>query len=154
MNKYHNNFYFKALIKTFKIHKRLNDADLRKVINVFGKKDDNGFYLPHLLFSSVSLLYTFDLIDTYCNLIGHQYAKDVALYHMRKIQKGEGLGSSDLKYTTQQFKRLLKGDKNMFECFLDAIKKYQIKKWINRNMHCNHYLDDKGFYDVIYGNKC
>ena len=153
MNKYHNNFYFKALIKTFKMHKRLNDADLRKVINVFGKNDEDGFYLPHLLFSSVSFLHPFDLIDTYCNLIGHQYAKDVALYHMRKIQKGEGIGSSDLKYTIQQFERLLKGEKYMLNNFIDAIRHYQIKSWINRNMHCLHSLDDEKIYDVIYGNE-
>ena len=153
MKDYCKNFYFKALIKTLKIHRHLNDTCLRELITNFGKYDEDGFHLPHLLFSTRPFFNPFGLINTYCNLIGHQYAKDVALYHLKKINEGSRLESGDLKYTTQQFERLLKGDKNMFECFLDAIKNYQIKNWIYRTMHCNYYLDDKGFYDVIYGNE-
>ena len=153
MNKFHKNFYFKALIKTFKIHKRLNDADLKNILQFFGKYDEDGFHLPHLLFSVMPFSNVLNLINTYCNLIGHQYAKDVALYHLKKINEGARLESGDVKYTTQQFERLLKGNKYMYDCFLDAIKNYKIKNWIYRTMHCKHDLDDKGFYDVIYGNE-
>ena len=153
MNKFHKNFYFKALIKTFKIHKRLNDADLKNILCFFGKYDEDGFHLPHLLFSVMPFNDVFDLIDTYCNLIGHQYAKDVAFYHLKKIKEGDRLKSSDLKITIQQFERLLKGDEIILHSFIYAIKHYQIKNWIRKNMNCHNFLDDKGFYDVIYGNE-
>ena len=153
MNEFHKNFYFKALIKTFKIHKRLNDADLKNILYSFGKYDEDGFHLPHLLFSAMPFSNVLDLVDTYCNLIGYQYAKDVALYHLKKIKEGNRLKGGDLKFTIQQFERLLKGDEIILHSFIYAIKHYQIKNWISRNMNCPNFLDDKGFYDVIYGNK-
>lgn len=153
MNKFHKNFYFKALIKTFKIHKRLNDTDLKNILRFFGKYDEDGFHLPHLLFSVMPFSNVLNLIETYCNLIGHQYAKDVALYHLKKIKEGDSLKSDDLKFTIQQFERLLKGDEIILHSFIYAIKHYQIKNWIGRNMCCHNFLDDKGFYDVIYGNE-
>jgi hypothetical protein len=154
MNEFHKNFYFKALIKTFKIHKRLNDTDLKNILRFFGKYDEDGFHLPHLLFSVMPFSNVFDLVDTYCTLIGHQYAKDVALYHLKKIKEGNRLKGCDLKFTIQQFERLLKGDEMILHSFIYAIKHYQIKNWIRKNMNCPNSLDDKGFYDIIYGNEC
>jgi hypothetical protein len=154
MNKFHKNFYFKALIKTFKIHKRLNDADLKNILQFFGKYDEDGFHLPHLLFSVMPFSNIFDLVDTYCNLIGRKYAKDVAFYHLKKIKDGNKFKGGDLKFTTQQFERLLNGEEIMLHSFIYAIKHYQIKNWIRKNMNCPNSLDDKGFYDIIYGNEC
>lgn len=154
MKDYCKNFYFKALIKTLKIHRHLNNTCLRELITNFGKYDEDGFHLPHLLFSTRPFYNPFDLVDTYCNLIGRQYAKDVALYHLKKIKEGDNrLRSNDLKFTIQQFERLLKGDETILHSFIYAIKHYQIKNWIGRNMCCHNFLDDKEFYDVIYGNE-
>lgn len=150
MQSYHNNFYFKALIKTLKIHRRLNDICLRELITNFGKYDEDGFHLPHLLFSTRPFFNPFDLINTYCELIGHKYAQDVALYHLKKFKNGDRLEYGVKKYTIQQFEKLLNGDKLIIEDFINAIKQYQIKNWIYRTMHCNNFLDDKEFYNVIY----
>ena len=155
MKNYHNNFYFKALIKTVKIHRRLDDVDLKEIIKRFGEKDGVCFSLPHLIFSIMPIKFVNDLIDTYCELIAHQYAKDIASYYMQKIKEGNILYSDDINLTVKQLNRLLNKDDAMMYCFTKAIKNYQLKSWMKKAMHCsNKYLNDEELYDLIYGNKC
>lgn len=155
MQSYHNNFYFKALIKTFKTHRRLDDIDLKEIIKRFGKKDGECFKLPHLIFSINSVKFVNDLIDTYCDLIAHQYAKDIASYYIQKIKDGNNLHIRDVKLTVKQLNRLLNKDDVMVYSFTEAIKSYQLRNWIKKVMCCSDfYLDDEELYDLIYGNKC
>ena len=155
MQNYRNNFYFKALIKTVKIHRRLDDVDLKEIIQKFGEKIYESFDLPHLIFSSNPRKYVNDLIDTYCDLIAHQYAKDIASYYIQKIKERNNLHSDDIKFTVNQLNRLLNTDDVMMYSFTVAIKNYQLKSWIRKTMHYSDlYLDDEEFYDLIYGNKC
>lgn len=155
MNNYHNNFYFKALIKTFKIHRCLDDINLKEIIQKFGKKIYESFDLPHLIFSIHPRKYVNDLIDTYCDLIAHQYAKDIASYYIQKIKEINNLHSDDIKLTVNQLNRLLNTDDTMMCSFTAAIKNSQLKYWIRTTMHYSDlYLDDEEFYDLIYGNKC
>lgn len=155
MQSYYNNFYFKALIKTFKIHRCLDDIDLKGIIKRFGKKIYGSFDLPHLIFSAQPRKYVNDLIDTYCDLIAHQYAKDIASYYIQKIKEGNTAHSDDINLTVKQFNRLLNKDDVMMYSFTEAIKSYQLRSWICKAMHCNDlYLDDEELYDLIYGNKC
>lgn len=152
MQSYRNNFYFKALIKTVKIHRRLDDIDLKEIIKRFGEKDGEFFSLPHLIFSIMPIKCVKDLIDTYCDLIAHQYAKDIASYYIQKIKEGNNLYIDDVKFTVKQLNRLLNKDDVMMYCFTNAIKNYQLKSWIKKAMHCsNIYLNDKELYDLIYG---
>lgn len=155
MQSYRNNFYFKALIKTFKIHRRLDDIDLKEIIKRFGEKDGECFNLPHLIFSINSVKFVNDLIDTYCDLIAHQYAKDIASYYIQKIKDGNDVHIRDVKLTVKQLNRLLNKDDAMMYSFTEAIKRYQLRNWIRKAMHCSDlYLDDEKLYDLIYGNKC
>lgn len=155
MQSYRNNFYFKALIKTLKIHRRLNDIDLKEIIKRFGEKIYGSFNLPHLIFSTIPIKFANDLIDTYCDLIAHQYAKDIASYYLQKIKEGNNLHIDDIKLTVKQLNRLLNKDDTMMYCFTKAIKSYQLKGWIKKAMRCSDlYLNDEEFYDLIYGNKC
>lgn len=155
MKNYHNNFYFKALIKTFKIHRCLDDINLKEISQKFGEKIYESFDLPHLIFSSNPRTYVNDLIDTYCDLIAHQYAKDIASYYIQKIKERNNLHSDDIKFTVNQLNRLLNTDDVMMYSFIVAIKNYQLKSWIRKTMHYSDlYLDDEEFYDLIYGNKC
>lgn len=155
MQNYRNNFYFKALIKTVKIHRRLDDSDLKEIIKRFGEKDGECFHLPHLIFSIKPCKFVTDLIDTYCDLIAHQYAKDIASYYIQKIKNGTNLHIGDIKLTVNQLNRLLNKDDVMMYYFTEAIKKYQLRNWIKKAMHCSDlYLNDEELYDLIYGNKC
>lgn len=155
MQSYRNNFYFKALIKTFKIHRRLDDINLKEIIQRFGEKDSECFSLPHLIFSIRPFKFVNDLIDTYCDLIAHQYAKDIALYYLQKIKDGNNLHSRDVNLTVKQLNRLLNKDDTMMYCFTEAIKSHQLKSWMKKAMYCsNKYLDDEELYDLIYGTKC
>ena len=152
MKNYHNNFYFKTLIKTIKIHRHLDDVDVKKIVKRFGEKDGECFSLPHLIFSIMPIKFLNDLIDTYCDLIAHQYAKDIASYYIQKIKDGNNLHSDDLNLTVKQLNRLLNKDDVMMYSFTEAIKNYQLKSWMKKAMHCSHkYLDDEELYDLIYG---
>ena len=155
MQSYLNNFYFKALIKTLKIHRRLDDIGSKEIIKKFGEKDGEYFHLPHLIWSIRPFKFVNDLIDTYCDLIAHQYAKDIALYYIQKIKEGNNLHIDDIKLTVKQLNRLLNKDDAMMYCFTEAIKNYQLKSWIKKAMRCSTvWLEDEEFYDLIYGNKC
>lgn len=155
MHSYRNNFYFKMLIKTVKIHRRLDDIDLKEIIKRFGEKDGEYFHLPHLIFSILPIKFVNDLIDTYCDLIAHQYAKDIALHYLQKIKGGNNLHIDDIELTVKQLNRLLNEDNVIMYYFTEAIKRYQLKSWIRKSMHCScMYLDDEKLYDLIYGNKC
>ena len=152
MKNYYNNFYFKALIKTVKIHRRLDDVDVKKIVKRFGEKDGECFSLPHLIFSIMPIKFVNDLIDTYCDLIAHQYAKDIASYYIQKIKEGNILYSDDINLTVKQLNRLLNKDDAMMYSFTEAIKNYQLKSWIRTKMRCSDlYLDDEEFYVLIYG---
>jgi hypothetical protein len=155
MQSYRNNFYFKALIKTLKIHRCLNDINLKENIKKFGVKNYGYFNLPHLIFSIMPIKFVTDLIDTYCDLIAHQYAKDIASYYIQKIKERNNLHINDINLTVKQLNRLLNKDDAMMYSFTKAIKNYQLKSWMEKAMHCsNKYLEDEEFYDLIYGNKC
>lgn len=155
MKDYCKNFYFKALIKTVKIHRRLDDIDLKEIIQRFGEKEGGYFHLPHLIFSIIPFKLVNDLIDTYCDLIAHQYAKDIALHYLQKIKNGTNLHIGDIKLTVNQLNRLLNKDDAIMYCFTEAIKNYQLKSWMKKAMYCSSkYLDDEEFYDLIYGSKC
>lgn len=161
MQNYRNNFYFKALIKTLKIHRCLDNVDLKEIIKRFGEKDGECFSLPHLIFSIRPFKFVNDLIDTYCDLIAHQYAKDIASYYIQKIKKGNNLHIDDVNLTVKQLNRLLNKDDCIMYCFTEAIKNYQLRSWIQKAMYFSDlYLKnvnlarDEEFYDLIYGNKC